>query len=180
LLKINTSLTISGSYSDGQAIQVANNSACFLSGTNTINGPANVTSITISYNSILRANSLTITANSNSSNVVYTSVDGCFIVVGTLDISTSGSVARFIACDYKSTTYLNNITFNGTVTTCSVSAQWLSLVYIPSAATVSGTVTGKRYVVNYGSNISVVGAGANRIPGSSAGTADSASFGYYG
>lgn len=54
------------------------------------------------------------------------------------------------------------------------------LVGIQPAATVNGTATGKRYYAAYGGQIYVVGAGANRIPGTAAGSVAATSYGYYG
>jgi hypothetical protein len=55
-----------------------------------------------------------------------------------------------------------------------------SLFSVPPGATITGNVTGRRYLVSHLATISTSGAGANRIPGSIAGTADAATGGYYG
>lgn len=72
-----------------------------------------------------------------------------------------------------------NLTINGTfVFTIAVHDNGICM--ISSSATVSGTVTGKRFTVFRCGLLCVDGAGVNRIPGNVAGEVDSASFGYYG
>lgn len=68
---------------------------------------------------------------------------------------------------------------SGNVTSCAVSVSTNGVVDIHNSATVSGSISGSRYNVDYGGIIYVHGAGANRIPGSSAGSASATSFGYY-
>jgi hypothetical protein len=70
----------------------------------------------------------------------------------------------------------------GTYTSSTVRCTLNGCFELSTDRTVNGgTVpTAKRYIVNTGGQIDVNGAGASRIPGNAAGTADSASFGYYG
>lgn len=68
----------------------------------------------------------------------------------------------------------------GTVGTCTVTATTNGVIDIHNSASVSGSITGKRYLVDDGGIIYVHGSGANRIPGTTAGSATSVSYGYYG
>ena len=53
------------------------------------------------------------------------------------------------------------------------------ILSIDGSASISGTVNGKRYDCLYYGYIYTGGAGANRIPGSTAGTVNSTTYGYY-
>lgn len=96
-------------------------------------------------------------ANSATAKYLIVAYNGMFLAEGgsTIDFGT-GSVTTTITSDY-----------NG-------------LIDISNTATVTGTITGKRYAADYGGMIYVHGSGANRIPGTTAGTVTSATYGYYG
>lgn len=68
---------------------------------------------------------------------------------------------------------------SGNITSCAVSVSTNGVVDIHNNATVSGSVSGSRYNVDYGGMIYVHGSGANRIPGTSSGNASATSYGYY-
>lgn len=54
-----------------------------------------------------------------------------------------------------------------------------ALIYVALGFNVTNSSAGQRYYVTRGAQINVGGAGANRIPGSTAGVVDSGSYGFY-
>lgn len=67
----------------------------------------------------------------------------------------------------------NNLNFSGSVTDAVVKAGWGAEVKVPGAIT--GSVTGKRYVLTHGARIITGGKGETAIPGTEAGTKDASS-----
>lgn len=74
--------------------------------------------------------------------------------------------------------YCNSIAFSGTIG-INVYASYQSAIDIPSRVSLTGSVTGKRYSATYSSIIETGNRGANIIPGSTAGSADAATFSIY-
>lgn len=100
-------------------------------------------------------------------------------VLGSLTLSTT--VAKTCVAAYDSGYVLfqgGNVSISGTWGTI-VSSGDNSVINIVPSVTFSGSPTGKRYNVSYGSIVNVNGSGANRIPGTTAGTADSAHYAMY-
>ena len=84
----------------------------------------------------------------------------------------SGSVVEIDATSLK---------LNGSISYSTVTVNSNSYMSIDSSTSISGTVTGaRRYTVGPCALLNVDGAGANRIPGASAGYVNSGAFGYYG
>ena len=141
--------------------------------------------IYISSSSVARYNALLkIKVSSTQYNVVAIEETGS-IIGGTsskIDISTQtgASVTHCIDISTGSSFHPRDIAINGTYSGIILFVHMNASCSIEPAATVSGTAKGKRYSVASGGQISVGGAGANRIPGSTAGSVESASYGYYG
>lgn len=102
-------------------------------------------------------------------------------VSGTLSIRANGCNA-FLASAVNSHLAISGTTLalNGSVTNSTAHVERNGVITIPTATTISGTVTGRRYAVATGGQINVGGAGANRIPGNAEGTVSSDTYGYYG
>ena len=113
---------------------------------------------------------------------LYCSSNSVIYVNNSLNIQVS-NISSII--DSRRSSYImlegGPITLSGSITYCTANVSTNGVLQIPSDATVSGTVTGaRRYSVSTGGMIAVDGAGANRIPGASAGYVNSANYGYYG
>ena len=141
-------------------------------------------SIIADRGSYIEITNSTINIYVDSSKIGITSYMGSIVSIGKATISISGSsVGSFFRIVNESCLQIvdsSTLDINGSVTAASVQCFLNSLVVIDSSDTVTGTVTGKRYDVSSGSQINVYGTGANRIPGTVAGTVSSATFGYYG
>ena len=100
----------------------------------------------------------------------------------TLRISASNCTNFFNADPQGLIEFGGNATLilNGSVTASTANVARNGVITIPTTTSISGTVTGKRYAATSGGIINVGGAGANRIPGSIAGTTNSSAFGFYG
>lgn len=80
-------------------------------------------------------------------------------------------VAQFLAS--------SEFSVSGTYTAYVVQSGGCSMLEVATTKSVSGTPTGQRYYADRGGQINVGGAGANRLPGTVAGSVNSGSFGYY-
>jgi len=130
---------------------------------------------------------LTIHIHGTGGRIFYMFNNSCAILAGGAKLAfvfESGATARYILDVWLCSTFsvLDNseIDFGtGTVNNGTIDCTCNSLVEIATGATLSGTITGKRYVADFGGQIYTSGSGANRIPGSTAGTVSSTSYGYY-
>ena len=122
-----------------------------------------------------------LTANSTGGSDAFFSVvrHSTLTVLGSLTLSTT--VAKTCVASYDSGVVLfqgGNVSISGTWGTI-VSSGDNSVINIVPSVTFSGSPTGKRYNVSYGGIVNVNGSGVNRIPGTTAGTADSAHYAMY-
>ena len=123
---------------------------------------------------------MTITHKTSSSTFINM-YNGSIVVEGTLTMSAPSGAATFFSVNSHAFANIINLTVSGSVSNYTVSVSDGSLFNLSNTGTVSGTITGgSRYRVTNGSVIDVNGAGANRIPGGSAGTVVANTASYYG
>lgn len=179
LANITGDLSVTGSFDSSPTVYLDGNSTVHIVGKTTIEGPSSSFSINLDHNSVAVFNGVIEITAKASSNVVYIFNNSVFLAASTLKITSTGTPARFLNCAYGGMARLQGLNFSGTVSNAVVNAMYSSFIDIPAAATVTGTVTGKRYSVSALSMIAVNGSGANRIPGSTAGTVDATTYGVY-
>lgn len=110
----------------------------------------------------------------NNSNLIF---QGTAVKI---EVANTSDILRVISCSCA-LIYPTSLNLSGNISYSTVNVQNQSYMLLDNATTVTGTVTGaRRYTVIGGSQINVEGAGANRIPGASAGFVNSSNYGYYG
>ena len=106
---------------------------------------------------------------------------GANILIGA-GCASDGSNGALFGCQHgivtlSATTFTvrNNPTFSRATVTCDTGG----VVNAFAGASMSGSATGARFLVEYAGNIRVFGGGLNFFPGTIAGTEDSATYGLY-
>ena len=138
----------------------------------------------LSFCCISNVVNFTMNRSSSSDLVTAASFSKIYITGGTIKLNINCGTATTGACfwstdgSYIALTGKQTITYSGK---CNInfSAAQRSYVYIDSQITFAGSVTAQRYTVNTQSCINTSGQGANRCPGSTAGTSDSSKYAVY-
>jgi len=140
-----------------------------------------------SYLSLSSGAKLEIHIHNTSGRIIYLYNNSCMDVAGSSSIVyvfEAGATARYLIDVWENSTVsvgsYATINFGtGSVVGGTVDCTYNSVLAISASTTLSGTITGKRFAVDYGGQINVNGAGDSRIPGSAAGSISSATYGYY-
>ena len=96
-----------------------------------------------------------------------------------LNCSVTAGNCIFLSTGSTFTIGEGTLSLSGSYTDAVLNVQHTSCAQIAYNAVVNGSPTGPRFYVGNTSTISVSGAGVNRIPGSSAGSANAATYGCY-
>lgn len=179
-LLIGDSLDIDDILTTGRAIAVEGNSYLEAISNTQKTIYTSTTNMAVTINSISGANIKNLTINHKSTADVVMCTNNSFIHLSGIKIAASATANSFLGTSDCSYVLVDtSIDFSGAVNFCTAYCANNSVLTITPAATVTGTVTGQRYAVGHGGMISVGGAGANRIPGTTAGVASSGSYGFY-
>jgi hypothetical protein len=177
----------SGSFSGGRGLLAHRGSVCYVFGNTTLYSGVNNGAIVADLGScieMLSTNSTTINiVNTTNNNAIECTLSSCIWFLNENSITfNAGNASACLLSQIGSAVYFTGsgtYTFNGSVTTAVCQAIINGSIRINPASTITGSITGKRYDVSRGGQISVASQGANRIPGTVAGTADSTTYGSY-
>lgn len=123
--------------------------------------------------------------NHGSSNSLYLYNGGAFVLFNGEELIFETEVGKtpafLINCESAivELRYGSTVNFGTATVDKTVQVSFNGFMYISNGVTVSGNITGGRYIVDYGGQIYTQGAGEDRIPGSTSGYVNSASYGYY-
>lgn len=178
------SSTCTASSSGNSGVSVANCSCLYFEGNATVSSGASLDTILVSSSSALYlgiGRSLTISVASGGNGLSLNGSSSAMLRGDlTVNAPNGGSQCIFIT-EASSVEQGNNfVKITGAWGTV-VRVLGNSYYYLNAGASTAGsTATGRRFYAEYGGQINVNGAGINRIPGDTPGSADSASYAYYG
>lgn len=178
-------VSVADCLSSGNGLLVAYGASCYIAATSEIYGSSQGEAIAVFSGSSLMVNgaSTVVTAKGKSTSYGVVHADFCAnirFLDGTLKVvGATGTTNRCIHSADASLVFLSNLTVDGAFTNV-VFVSNNAVLAIPSAKTVVNNATGARYSATHGGQIDVAGAGANRLPGSTAGTANATQFAFYG
>ena len=169
------------------AVYVSSVSAMFIAGGSVSGYASGVGVIRVEGNSYLNQASGTTITTINTGNGAANSacinidINSCVDIYGNMNLSNTSATGCILYISGESFfgAFSSAIAFGGTVSNATVVCRTNSHAFFNYASTTSGSVTGKRYDVSILGSINTGGKGANFFPGTTAGTAASASYGYY-
>jgi hypothetical protein len=133
--------------------------------------------------SLMNYGSITVNGKSTAYANIYCGPNSTFMNYFGSSLTINSTVAHTSAVTIEGGTLWfdgsSSLSISGSYTGGIISCGINGIVVVAASVTVTNNATGARYHVNYGGQISTVGAGAYRLPGSADGWIDSVSYGYY-